>query len=43
MNIEENVQKKELLEQMKNSKIKILDIEKSLMKIKEKKSSICIF
>lgn len=43
MNIEENVQKKELLEQMKNSKIKILDIEKSLMKIKEKKSSICRF
>lgn len=43
MNIEENIQKKELLEKMKNSKITILDIEESLNKIKETKGSICRF
>ena len=43
MNTEENQQKQELLEQMKNSRIKILNIEQSLNKIIKNKASICRF
>lgn len=43
MDFEENEQKQELLEKMKNSKINILGIEQSLKKIKENKCSICRF
>lgn len=43
MNVENNIQKKELLEKMKKSKIKILNIEDSLKKVKETNSSICRF
>jgi len=43
MNTEENKQKQELLEQMKNSKLKILNIEQSLNKIINNKASICRF
>ena len=43
MNAEINKQKKDLLEKMRNSNIKILDIEDSLNKIVKEKCSICRF
>lgn len=41
--LEFNKQKQELLKEMENSKIKILDIEQSLLKIANNKGSICRF